>query len=157
MSKRNSILYALILTLSLVVMVILPILWQGHEFYIYIAMTIVSPTDCLLIWHYCLKKKERTIWFYLINFFTLYLMLVGSAYFFNRFLEYKLSLFDLDGDSFFSKKEQTPDQIKYFEMWTNSLGRNLMVITGAIYSFISTIILAIVLRIYKFYRKLRAY
>ena len=77
-------------------------------------------------------------------------MLIGSAYFYDKFLKYKLSLFDVNSDSFFSKEEQTPDQIKYMEMWTNDLGRKLMVITGAIYSFISTIILSILIRIYRF-------
>ncbi len=134
-------------------MTILPILWQGHEFYIYMAMTVVASIESLLIWHYYLKKKDRTVWFYLMNFFTLYLMLIGSAYFYDKFLKYKLSLFDINGDSFFSKNEQTPDQIKYLEMLTNDLGRNLMVITGAIYAFISTIVLSIAIRIYRFYRR----
>jgi hypothetical protein len=134
-------------------MTILPILWEGHEFYIFIAMAILVSIDSLLIWLYYLKKKEKTVGLYLINFFTLYLILVGSVYFYDKFIEYKLSAFDLDHDSFFSKEEQTPDQIKYMQILTNNISRNLMVITGAIYSFISTIILFIVLKIFEASRK----
>lgn len=153
MNKRKRNLYGLAITVSLIVMTILPILWQGHELYIYMAMTVVVSTDSLLIWHYYLKKRDRNVWFYLMHFIVLYLVLIGSVYLYGEFLKYKLSLFDINGDSFFSKNEQTPEQIRYFEILTNDLSRNLMVFTGAIYAFMSTIVLSIAIKIYRLYRR----
>ena len=84
-------------------------------------------------------KKYKLIKLTLLNFFLIYLLLIVNVYFYELYLEYKLSLFDLNGDGFFSEIESTKEKEKYMSLVINDTGRKFVVLTGLIFSFLYSI------------------
>jgi hypothetical protein len=96
-----------------------------------------------LIWKMFLKGDWNSVRFYVLVFFVFYFLIVLSGQIFEAFLEYKVRQMDADGDTFLSPSEQAKVSIDYFGMQVNGLGRSLLFITGAIYSFVFTMLVAL--------------
>jgi hypothetical protein len=69
---------------------------------------------------------------------------------YGRYIKYKLSLFDIDGDGIFSVEEQMPEQKIYFNAYINDLGRNLAPITSGLMCIVLFIIMIICAKIIDF-------
>lgn len=145
----KGVLYTVVLIFLFISMIVMNIFLQGIEYYI--TMVLSAWFASILIWNKYFKNKY--ILLYVLNVFILYLMLVVSVFIYNQFIEYRLYQFDINGDSIFSKEEQTYEQMRYMEMWTNSLGRSLIYFTGIIYSLVSTFILFTLVRLYNLFTK----
>jgi len=142
--------FSIILLASLIIiMALLNILFQGILFYI--VMIILTWLVSIILYKKFFVNKTNRL--YLLNIIILYLMLVVSVFIYNKYIDYRLNQFDLNGDSFFSKDEQTAEQIMYMEIWTNSIGRSLIYFWGIFYSLISTFILFIVVKFYTILKK----
>lgn len=123
--------YWLVLPLSIAVVPPLVIFFSGLSYYFLVAA--LSSVTSWYLWKN-VSKHRSYLWLYVLNFVVLYVMIVFGGVFYDWFLEYQLGKFDLNGDSLFSIEEQTPEQIKYMELLVNDLGRNLLPLTGIIYS-----------------------
>ena len=100
------------------------------------------PTGlCILIILWIIAKrvnlfngKQKWIWISTTVFFTLYLLIVGSATYNDIYYQWDLNKYDLDADGFFGDQEITEDQKAAMLRLTNDVGRNFSVITGLIFS-----------------------
>ena len=140
------------ITLPVVLIPVVDLLHDGLA--LYVVTTLSAWTASYSIWRRLDGVgRIKRVWFYVIAFVVLYVLLVYGVVFYDKYLEYKLSRFDLNGDGVFSPSEQTPDQIKYMNLLINDTGRNLIPLTGIIYSLISTLLLFVLSALYRLFRK----
>lgn len=131
--------YWLIVPLNVIFISAMVLIFNGLTYYG--LLTLLSWLNSFVMWKKVFGGRRKTIWSYVLDFLIFYFMIIYGVTFYDHFLEYKLNQFDLNGDSFFSIEEQTPEQIKYMDLWVNDLGRNLIYFTGALYSLANTLVL----------------
>lgn len=153
MNKCAACLFGVILFSALVVLA--RILLVSNAAYVFTFMVVYVWVASILLWICCGSNRQNMRMLYLMNFALLYILIVGSSYGYGLFLEYKLDQFDLDGDSLFSVAEQTPEQQRYMQLLVNDAGRNLAILSGAIYSVLSTAILFAFVRAYGLFARNR--
>jgi hypothetical protein len=96
-----------------------------------------------LVWKRFLRRDWNSPGFYVLVFFVLYFLLVLSGQVFEAFLDFKVRQMDTDGDTMLSLAEYAQSPVDYLDMQINGLGRSLLFITGAIYSFVFTMLVAL--------------
>jgi len=115
--------------------------WLGIVDYLKIFIIIIG------VWFVSLKIKNKCLendpvfFLYLINFAVLSAVIIISVYIYDKYLDFKLDQFDLNGDGVFSLEEQTPEQKRAMDLVIGDAGRSLVVFTGPIFSFLITLFL----------------
>jgi|JI10StandDraft_1071094.scaffolds.fasta_scaffold1127588_1 hypothetical protein len=107
----------------------------------------------LLIWLNRGPEKRTEGLLYAYNAVIIYSALAVGMLIYDRYLEYRLNLFDLDGDLIFSPAEQTVEQKYFFDLVTNDGERRIILIAGLIYTAISTIGLFLIVSCFNLFRK----
>jgi len=120
------------------VMVVVP---QFNQLLNLVVIVSMSWAASFSIWRHIRTSTFVGFQYYALNFIVLYILILYGVWFIDKYLEFKLNQFDLNGDSVFSPDEQTPEQIKAMQAYINDTGVSFAPITGAIYSFIATLIL----------------
>ena len=100
-------------------------------------------------------NKTSKIFFIALTFFVaFYLLIVGTSLYFDIYYQWKLNVFDLNNDGFFSGIEISSEQQSAMNNLINDTPRNFSFIVGLIYSFVFSIILFVFLIILKKIKKL---
>ncbi len=87
---------------------------------------------------------------YLINFTSLFILLIAAALLFEQYLEYKVYQFDINHDLIFSPEEQTAEQQKYWMWYIGDGGRKVFApIIALLVSLASTFILYIIVKLFR--------
>jgi len=110
-----------------------------------IISSILTLTFLLLI-----KLKSKIISLnsiFFVSFILFYIINIMATNIYSEYLEYVLNSFDLDGDTIFSKTEQTPEQIEAMDALINDAGRGLVWFLSFFYSFAFSLVTLV---IYKF-------
>lgn len=149
----NCILCAVALALCAAIVVTMRILWLSSAASVYLFMVAFVWVASSFLWWCFGKKQYGGRGLYVLNFILLYALLVFSSYAYGWFLDYKLNQFDLDNDFIFSAAEQTPEQQRYMKLVINDAGRNLIFVLGAFYSFFSTVVLFVFVKLYGLFLK----
>ena len=92
--------------------------------------------------------QRTALWISIIVFLLFYLFIVGSATYDDIYYQWDLNRYDLDKDGFFGGKEITKEQEASMERLTNDVGRNFAFITGLISSFLISVMVYLVGRIF---------
>jgi len=93
-------------------------------------------------------SKKKSFWLAVVVFLSVYLLILGLAIITDVYYQWNLERYDLDGDGFFSGKEQTKEQQVAMQKLTNDVGRNFSFITGFIFAFIIGILTYICSKLY---------
>lgn len=96
--------------------------------------------------------NEKVVKLVVINFFLVYVIFLLGVYGHEFYLEYKLSVFDLDGDGFFTEDEITPEQEKYMSLAVGDVGRTFAPVTGLLFSFIYSIFYLMIIKFYQLFK-----
>lgn len=89
----------------------------------------------------------------LLSFVAIYLIMVAWAMTYEIYLDYRLSTFDSNGDGMFSgPEENTLEQARFSAAVTNDLGRNLVPITGLMWSLAYSSMLYVAMLIWRAFR-----
>jgi len=139
--------FILILVIVLFLVALLSVSSTESTLLIFVLLPVIVWLNIYLIWFILLKRTKDGLGFYVLNFVTLYMLLVVGTLLYDKYLDYKVMQFDIDHDSFFSLSEQTPEQQRYMSLVVNDLSRNLMPIWGFIVSLGSTLVLLIITKI----------
>jgi len=103
--------------------------------YSLVAFLIIVPFFILLTFFYKKSSTSSIKKYVLLNFLIIYIVICISAYTYDLYIDYKLGIFDIDGDGFLSPKEATSEAQKYYDLKVNDLGRNLSFVTGFLTAF----------------------
>ena len=107
----------------------------------------------VLIWLNKSAEKRTEGLLYAYNAVIIYATLAVGMLIYDRYLEYRLNQFDLDGDLIFSPAEQTVEQKYFFDLVTNDAERRIILIAGLIYTAFSTIGLFLIVSFFHLFRK----
>lgn len=99
-----------------------------------------STMSIVLFWKNILEKNLASWWLLLILFITNYLIIVLGLVVFEKVLYVRLMTLDTDHDGVFSVREQTAEQIKILAIYTNDLGRRMLVFLGLVYSLVTVVV-----------------
>lgn len=98
-------------------------------------------------------KNTSKIKVAIVNFVAVYILFLLVIYCYDIYLEYRLGLFDLNGDGFFGGAENTPEKEKYMSLVVNDAGRALAPFTGFLFSFLYSLLLLSILKVHGCVRK----
>lgn len=116
--------------------------------YSIVAFSVVFPAFILLLCKKLLLNKKYKI-VGIVMFSLIYTFLIVSTELYDLYLNNMLNQYDLDGDGVFSPSEMTAKQQEVFKKVINDSGRNLVYVTGAIYSAFITGIVMLILYVVK--------
>ena len=96
------------------------------------------------------ERRGNAFYISIISFVTIYLIIVGGAFYSDIYYQWDLNKYDLDKDGFFgSPNDTTPEQQLAMQRLTNDLGRNLSFVTGLVFSSIISGVLYLTISTYK--------
>ncbi|QJR81251.1 hypothetical protein CA267_010890 [Alteromonas pelagimontana] len=78
------------------------------------------------------SNSKRTLYF--VSFTVFYFIHIFLAFIYTQYLDYSLSLYDLNNDGFFTGEEITSEQESAMDAVTNDAGRSLAFIFGIFYA-----------------------
>jgi hypothetical protein len=96
-------------------------------------------------------KKE--LWISISVFLFIYAVIVGFSAYIDISYQIELNNLDKNKDGFFAASEITPKYERYMFLLTNDIGRNVSIITGAIFSFVLALATYFVLKLFKVLRE----
>ncbi len=120
----------------------------------FFAICIFTPVLAILIGR-TFKSKHPMLHVLLINFIMVYLIILLDTFIVEWYLEYQLSLCDLNNNQIYSRNEMTPECLKRSQKVTNDTGRTFVPITGLFFALVSSLSLYIGLKILPWLKKLR--
>ena len=112
-----------------------------------VAMHLVVISTVVIYWVSSTKLHWSDSKLSVVSFFTTYLIIVLSTCGYVIYLDYKVSTFDLDGDGLFPNSGLPKEYYEYSEIQQNDLSRNLMPITGFVFSLVYSFVFYIVLKL----------
>ena len=84
-------------------------------------------------------KRNKIFWISLIVFLSCYALFVGGATYIDMYYQWDLNRYDLDKDGFFGEQEVTREQQAAMQRLINDVGRNFLIFTGLIFSFVISV------------------
>lgn len=125
-------------------------MWQSSFLYLFIGLS-VPALIILFFRNKEIIRRKGLVSF--INFTFIYIVIIGSAWAYDSYLNFMLESFDLDKDGIFSIEEQTADQKRYMELVSNDLGRNLIPYIGLLFAVVHSVVFFLVLLAIRLIRK----
>ena len=124
---------------------------SGYTYYV--SLIIGGWLIAVLIWLNKSAEKRTEGRLYAYNAVIIYATLIIGIFIYDKYLEYRLNQFDLDGDLIFSPAEQTVEQKYFFDLVTNDGERRIIPIAGLIYTAISAIGMFLIVSFFNLFRK----
>ena len=93
----------------------------------------------ILVYRKRLFTSNKLFWTSLTVFLVIYLLIVGGATYEDIYYQWDLNRYDLDKDGFFGGQEVTREQQAAMQRLINDVGRNFLIFTGLIFSFVISV------------------
>lgn len=135
----------IILFSIIIVSAFLSAIFIDNRFLFQFGLTVAVLIELFYLYKFVVIKEINSKKRFFLYFIILYSVMIIETFLFDHLLTWKLAQFDLDGDSIFALSEQTSEQIKYMQRWSNDTSRKLIAITAIPYSFICTLLFNLIL------------